>query len=85
MDGGTSRWISWLQSNRINSATINSPDLITGDMDSVLMEEAKDYFPESKFIITPNQDETDFTKALIELGKYKQAKNITVCFVCYFM
>jgi len=79
VDGGTKRWLSWLQAHECDESYIFSPDLITGDMDS-LPSDVIDYFKQrnSKVIQTPDQNETDFTKALRELQTYCKQQNITV-------
>lgn len=55
--------------------------MITGDMDS-LSNDVLHYFTskndEIKVVVTPNQDETDFFKALTELSSYCLDKNIKV-------
>ncbi|XP_060527337.1 thiamin pyrophosphokinase 1 isoform X2 [Cylas formicarius] len=70
-DGGTERWIKWLSDHEYELSDAPVPDLITGDMDS-LSEEVLIYFKKtgSRVICTPDQDETDFTKALRQLEKY---------------
>lgn len=79
VDGGTKRWLSWLQAHECDENYIFSPDLITGDMDS-LPSDVVDYFKQrnSKVIQTPDQNETDFTKALRVLQTYCKQQNITV-------
>ena len=46
------------------------PDLITGDFDSADLDHVE-YFRAlgARVVATPDQDHTDFTKALIELDK----------------
>ncbi|XP_066141686.1 thiamin pyrophosphokinase 1 [Euwallacea fornicatus] len=79
VDGGTSRWLNWLQAHECEDSYIFSPNLITGDLDS-LSEEVLDYFVErnSKIIKTPNQHETDFTKALKEMHTHCQNEGIEI-------
>lgn len=66
VDGGSDHWLSWLEQHNINDSKI--PDILTGDMDSI-QEETLNYFHQkgTKIIKTPNQNETDFTKSLMEL------------------
>lgn len=55
------------------------PDLITGDMDSsvgTVVDKLKSFG--SIVIETPDQDHTDFTKALVQVGQYAKLKNINV-------
>ncbi|XP_047469383.1 thiamin pyrophosphokinase 1-like isoform X2 [Penaeus chinensis] len=55
------------------------PDLITGDFDSIESEVLKLYQNENVTVInTPDQDETDFTKAVRVLGKYILERNLMV-------
>ncbi|XP_069674851.1 thiamine pyrophosphokinase 1 isoform X1 [Periplaneta americana] len=60
VDGGTNRWFHFLQ-----NGDYIPPDLITGDMDSI-KQNVLAYFKSkgTRIILTPNQNETDFTKAL---------------------
>lgn len=43
--------------------TVRRPDLITGDLDSI-SDETRKFFAECEVVETPDQDATDFTKAL---------------------
>lgn len=83
MDGGTDRWLDYLGEKAKDLLSGKSkefvPTMVTGDMDSI----SKDTFQKLKaldvqFIETANQDETDYTKALREVGKYSRMKNIKV-------
>lgn len=72
VDGGTDMWLYWLERNNISKDSIKQPDLVTGDMDSI-QTETLDMFRNSKVtsvILTEDQNETDYTKALKELKKY---------------
>jgi thiamine pyrophosphokinase len=80
VDGGTERWLSWLKTHHLDRDKITPPDLITGDMDSV-PKDVVDYFVDShksKVVKTPDQNETDYTKALMELSKACAAQNLEV-------
>ncbi|XP_050303126.1 thiamin pyrophosphokinase 1 [Anthonomus grandis grandis] len=79
VDGGTSRWLCWLQDHECDESNILPPDLITGDMDSV-PGQVLEYFKDknAKIIKTPDQMETDFTKALRELKKYCETEKIEI-------
>ncbi|XP_063912452.1 thiamin pyrophosphokinase 1 isoform X2 [Zophobas morio] len=71
VDGGTEKWLTWLKLHNLESDKVSPPDLITGDMDS-LSKDVLDYFINNnicKVVRTPDQNETDFTKALMEVGK----------------
>jgi len=67
VDGGTTVWKNLLLKYD-SKVSKEVPDLITGDFDSAEMSHVE-YFRGlgSTVAITPNQDHTDFTKALIEL------------------
>ncbi|XP_046737487.1 thiamin pyrophosphokinase 1 [Diprion similis] len=83
VDGGTDRWITYLGS--CGEAVMNGqnkeflPDLITGDMDSI----SPDVLDKLRrlgvnVINTPDQDATDYTKALLQLGIYTTANKINL-------
>ncbi|KAL4708311.1 hypothetical protein ACJJTC_007717 [Scirpophaga incertulas] len=58
---------------------MKKPDLITGDFDSIHDDILQKYKDKScKIIHTPDQNNTDFTKALIELWKWCELINIQV-------
>lgn len=63
VDGGTNRWLDFVEKNNIQNPPL--PHYITGDFDSITAR-TKAYFEEKKanFVNTPDQDYTDFTKAL---------------------
>lgn len=81
VDGGTEKWLQWVEKNESKLDDILFPDMITGDMDS-LSKDVLHYFTskddEIKVVVTPNQDETDFFKALTELSSYCLDKSIRV-------
>jgi thiamine pyrophosphokinase len=74
VDGGANRWFHFLQ-----GAECTAPELITGDMDSIQQNILK-YFTSkgAEVILTPDQSETDFTKALIHIQRYITSKNLQV-------
>nr|XP_023013653.1 thiamin pyrophosphokinase 1 isoform X2 [Leptinotarsa decemlineata] len=79
VDGGTEKWIQWLASYKFDSDKVPLPDLITGDMDSVPKDVLNKFRGTStEIIITPNQDETDYVKALREMRKYCTRQNVNV-------
>lgn len=57
---------------------MKDPDLVTGDFDSITNDtKYRIEKTTAKFIQTTDQDETDFTKALVELQKhYIDQKNV---------
>lgn len=81
VDGGTERWLTWLKLNNSDHHKNVAPDLITGDMDSVAEEIIRHFGLKNKrlqIIKTENQDETDFTKALLEIAIKNKAENLGV-------
>ncbi|KAJ8932821.1 hypothetical protein NQ314_014406 [Rhamnusium bicolor] len=79
VNGGTQRWFQWLKINGQEFQEILIPDIITGDMDS-LPNHVLNYFQKSgtKVIVTPDQDETDYIKALRELNIYCNTENLGI-------
>ncbi|XP_012252263.2 thiamin pyrophosphokinase 1 isoform X1 [Athalia rosae] len=81
VDGGTDRWIDYLGSQ--GEPMVNGkndeflPTLITGDMDSISQDTiGKLRSIGANVIETPDQDATDYTKALVELASYIRTKGI---------
>ncbi|XP_054285240.1 thiamin pyrophosphokinase 1-like [Macrosteles quadrilineatus] len=71
-DGGTDRWYEFVASISSRDHTLKKihPDLISGDFDSVKPETIKRCLENNvKMLKTPDQDKTDFTKALEEIWK----------------
>lgn len=82
VDGGTNKWYSFVKQNAFDD--LKFPDLITGDLDSadpIVVERFVSMG--SKIVHTPNQDDTDFTKALREVKKYSTS-NLNVKFFRIF-
>ncbi|XP_076246255.1 thiamine pyrophosphokinase 1-like isoform X1 [Calliopsis andreniformis] len=80
VDGGTHMWLQYLEGQGIELLTGKHmeyvPNLITGDMDScssLVLEKLRSMG--STIIETPDQDQTDYTKALLELQHYSKEKN----------
>ncbi|XP_045446765.1 thiamin pyrophosphokinase 1 [Melitaea cinxia] len=80
VDGGMVHW-----DNFVNKLTENDrknmklPDLITGDFDSITNDVLEKYKKKGcKTIHTPDQNHTDFTKALKELNNYCEQEKIQV-------
>lgn len=72
VDGGTNVWHKVI--NSVDKEVKHPvPDLITGDMDSANMDHVE-YFSKlgARLVPTPDQDHTDFTKALMELGRLQK-------------
>ena len=69
VDGGTNQWHE-IVSKFPEEIISHRPDLITGDLDSVFPEVLEFYKEKStKIIRTPDQNYTDFTKALQQVEK----------------
>ncbi|ENN82044.1 thiamin pyrophosphokinase 1 [Dendroctonus ponderosae] len=79
VDGGTEKWLNWLQAHESDEYVSIAPDLITGDLDSVSLD-VLEYFKQrnSQVIHTPDQNETDYTKALREVQKYCSEKEMNI-------
>jgi len=76
VDGGSDRWLQFCQDNKLDF----HPDLITGDLDSASKETLAFYeLKGTKVIKTPDQDETDFTKALRQTSHWLVQNKIEVC------
>ncbi|CAG4991891.1 unnamed protein product [Parnassius apollo] len=80
VDGGTTRWdtfVSKLPEDDKNNILL--PNLITGDFDSITEEILQKYKKKGcKIIHTPDQNHTDFTKALIELNNYCSEHKVNI-------
>lgn len=76
VDGGANFWREFIQKSH-GGETLKLPEYITGDFDSIT-EETRKYFndPDIKYEHTPDQDETDFTKALRFLQPQLKVNNI---------
>ncbi|CAK9829594.1 Thiamin pyrophosphokinase 1 [Anthophora retusa] len=90
VDGGTYRWLRYLEEQGIDLLSGNHseyvPHLITGDMDScpsLILENLKRLG--SMIIETPDQDHTDYTKALFQLGQYAKKENINLNAIYVFV
>lgn len=72
VDGGANHWFHFLK-----GADCIAPELITGDMDSV-QQSVLTYFTSkgAEVLPTPDQNETDFTKALRHIQRYITSKNL---------
>ncbi|KAK9875020.1 hypothetical protein WA026_005830 [Henosepilachna vigintioctopunctata] len=80
VDGGSASWISRSKTSSESDPRLLHPHLVTGDFDSILPD-ALEKFKQSdviEVIHTPDQNETDFTKALLELDNYRKKKNIKI-------
>ncbi|PSN33329.1 Thiamine pyrophosphokinase 1 [Blattella germanica] len=72
VDGGTNRWFQFLE-----GVDAVAPDLITGDMDSIKENVLAHFKKEgSQVMQTPDQNETDFTKALRHVHRHFTSQNL---------
>ncbi|XP_032512977.2 thiamin pyrophosphokinase 1 isoform X2 [Danaus plexippus] len=78
VDGGTSHWDKFLNHlSHDEQKSMKCPDLVTGDFDSISEEMLQKYKDKHcKIISTPDQDFTDFTKAIIELNNYCEENKV---------
>lgn len=90
MDGGTNHWMDYLGDLANDTLSGKSmkylPTLVTGDMDSIsplLLEKLK--LTKTKVILTPDQMETDYTKALRQLNEYIVKNKKKVNFVLFIL
>lgn len=82
VDGGTNKWHSFVKQNSFTD--LKFPDLITGDLDSADPSVVEQYVSlGSRVVHTPSQDDTDFTKAILEVKKYS-ASNLDSKQCCVF-
>lgn len=78
VDGGAER----LWNSEESSADRLIPDYVTGDFDSVSKETLEFYkSKDARIVHTPDQDHTDFTKALMVLGEHCQMNSLKVDYV----
>ncbi|XP_076292019.1 thiamine pyrophosphokinase 1-like [Lasioglossum baleicum] len=83
VDGGTHRWLHYLETHNIDlldgKHSQYMPNLITGDMDSCSPEIVEKLKSMGSMIIkTPDQDHSDYTKALFQLKQYANQRNINL-------
>ncbi|KZC13134.1 Thiamin pyrophosphokinase 1 [Dufourea novaeangliae] len=90
VDGGTHRWVDYLKEQGIDLLNGKHsqyvPNLITGDMDScspAVLEKLRSMG--SVIIETPDQDHSDYTKALRQLRQYAKKKHINLKAVYVFV
>lgn len=82
VDGGTEQWLQWIKKHECTLNNSALPELITGDMDSLSQQVLNHFVSRDnriKVVVTPDQDETDFFKALRELSNYCLETSIEVC------
>jgi len=76
VDGGGNQWAEI----RKTFPDLLYPQIVSGDLDSVRPEVLQDFTEHGTEVVpTPNQDETDFTKALRVLCSTNEAKSLNVC------
>ncbi|XP_067640871.1 thiamine pyrophosphokinase 1 isoform X2 [Eurosta solidaginis] len=76
VDGGANHWHEFLQ-KYCTKNELSRPQYITGDFDSIT-KETREYFntPDIEYKHTPDQSETDFTKALYFLKPQLERQDI---------
>ncbi|XP_058790881.1 thiamin pyrophosphokinase 1-like isoform X2 [Phymastichus coffea] len=91
VDGGTNHWINYLGEQQKNSLFRGKckdyvPTLVTGDMDSICPELLKQMEKTDAIVLhTPDQSDTDFTKALMQLHLYITKNNIHLDHIYVFV
>lgn len=82
VDGGTQRWLKYLEEHGIDVLNEHKryvPDLITGDMDSCPPSIIEKLGSVGSIVVkTPDQNYTDYTKALLQVAHYIRTRNINV-------
>lgn len=83
VDGGTQRWLKYLEEYGIDALNGEHkryvPDLITGDMDSCPSSMIEKLERKGSTVVeTPDQNYTDYTKALLQVAHYARTRNINV-------
>ncbi|KAF4527163.1 hypothetical protein B566_EDAN007186 [Ephemera danica] len=74
-DGGTDRWLQFLRSCCPDKELV--PDIVTGDLDSITPEALAHCSAKGSLILKkPDQDNTDFTKGLIETSKWQEVNKV---------
>lgn len=89
VDGGSHRWLKYLEEHGIDILSDEHrqyiPNLITGDMDSCsssVIEKLENIG--SLVIKTPDQNHTDYTKALLQVAQNAKMRNINVILkICF--
>lgn len=77
MDGGANRWLQFVRS-QTNENCYKLPDLITGDFDSITAETTEYYAKRGiKRVHTPDQNHTDFSKAVDVIKPILKDKQVT--------
>lgn len=86
VDGGTNRWVSWLREHGYDLKNMKPPHLVTGDMDSISKDVLQYYMTTNQttqVLHTPDQYETDYTKALMEINKFLSERSMMVCLIVF--
>lgn len=78
VDGGANRWFKFIDENKLNDS-MQKPHFSTGDMDSI-SEDSKQRLQamDCERVETPDQDETDCTKALMVIRSHFESKKVKV-------
>lgn len=78
VDGGANHWFAFINRNQLNDS-IEMPDYLTGDMDSI-SEESKQRLQtmNCQRIDTPDQNEPDCPKSLIAISPFLESKEVHI-------
>ncbi|XP_031635931.1 thiamin pyrophosphokinase 1 [Contarinia nasturtii] len=77
VDGGANRWFKFIADNNLAVDSMAVPSYVSGDMDSITEESTQRLNKMGcKRVYTPDQNETDCTKSLIELRPYLEPNKI---------
>lgn len=75
VDGGANRWFEYIEKNQLND--LEDPHFLTGDMDSISLEsEHRLKTMKCERFHTPDQNHTDFTKALMVIRQLLDTEKV---------
>lgn len=78
VDGGANRWFKFIDDNHLDVESMELPSFLSGDMDSITDESTQRLNTLGcKRVCTPDQNETDCTKSLIELRPYLEPNSVS--------
>lgn len=78
VDGGANRWFEFIAKNKLDGS-IEKPHYLTGDMDSISDESTERLKSMNcQRILTPDQMDTDCTKALIVIQPYLEPQKVNI-------
>lgn len=81
VDGGANRWFKFIEENDLKDA-IEEPSCVCGDMDSISQESIERLTNMNiEFIHTPDQDDTDLTKALMVSKPFIDNHGVNITYI----